>query len=252
MPCKLYLVPEDVILSWRAEQRQDLADRPVDTAASRADTNMSAILNQTDTSAYEKEKMYSQELGKYLTFRENRRPTASTAATSSSTLPAPRPQQLTSIPKMYANKAKALLEYLEADKDVSWDERGEVSIGQQKLDGSHIVDLIHDALRYRRQAERPAGWRDLSAYLKQRNVPKELVGNSAWYDDPPKKKKTTSSWTRQVRKTNVRSRDGEWSTPPQSPIKGSHPYAYPTPMKKKQFRQTKAIGLQKIKAWQKV
>ena len=73
------------------------------------------------------------------------------------------------------------------------------------------MDLIHDALGYRRSVERPAGWRDLSTYLKQRNVPKELVGNEAWISGPAKKKQKKTSWTQQMRKAKVRPPVVEWS-----------------------------------------
>ena len=64
---------------------------------------------------------------------------------------------MTSIPKMYC-KAAGLLQYLQSDQDVKWDNQGHLYIGQQKIDNSHIVDLIHDAMRLRKKAGRALGW----------------------------------------------------------------------------------------------
>ena len=96
---------------------------------------------------------------------------------------------LSSIPKTFRTKAEGLLEYLKGDKDVEWDDEGHVYIKQKKLEGSHILDLIHDAMRYRKKVSRPRGWQELSSHLRARNIPKELVGNKEWretgYFTPP-------------------------------------------------------------------
>ena len=86
-----------------------------------------------------------------------------------------------SIPKMYRNKVAGLLHYLQSDQDVKWDEQGHLYIGQQKVDNSLILDLLHDAMRLRKKAARPQGWRELSSHLRKRNVPRELTGNPEWF-----------------------------------------------------------------------
>ena len=182
--CKLYLVPEEVINTWRAEQREQAVDKPVHHLVTQMDTGLSGILNKEDISDYDKEKLYSQELSKYLSMREKKR----------EPLPAPPPMQsighrldsgqlLPSIPKTFRTKAEGLLEYLKADKAVEWDDEGHVYIKDQKVEGSHILDLIHDAMRHRKKVSRPAGWQELSAHLRARNVPKELVGNKEWWEE---------------------------------------------------------------------
>ena len=57
-----------------------------------------------------------------------------------------------SIPKMYCNKVAGLLQYLHSDQDVKWDEQGHLYIGQQKVDSSNILDLLHDAMRLRKKS----------------------------------------------------------------------------------------------------
>ena len=228
MSCKMYLVPEDVINTWRSEQRESAVDKPINTVVNQVDSKMSNILD-TDISEYDKEKLFSQELGKYLSMRNQKK-----------TTPSITPQAVTgdvmaSIPKMYRNKAAGLLQYLKSDQDVNWDDQGHLYIGQQKIDNSHILDLVHDAMRSRKKVAHPQGWRELSAHLRRKNVPKELVGNPAWF------------------------------TPSTAPVKGTkrkeffEPYSYiPTPAKRRVVltprkpRQSKIAGREKIKHWTKI
>ena len=109
------------------------------------------------------------------------------------------PNLMASIPKMYQSKAAGLVQYLEDDRDVSWDEQGQLSIGEQKIDNSHIIDLIHDALRLRKKVARPQGWRELSAHLRKKNIPKELVGNPVWFT-PPSSPSNTPTKARGVKR----------------------------------------------------
>ena len=190
--CKLYLVPEEVINTWKAEQREQAVDKPVHNLVSRMDADLQRVLS-LDVPDYEKEKLYSQGLSKYLGMREQKKeppplPLITPSAGSSSSSLDPQ-LLLKSVPKTFRSKAEGLLEYLKADKDVEWDDKGQVSVESRKLEGSHIVDLIHDAMRHRKKAARPVGWRELSSHLHSRNAPRELVGNVEWtntgYFTPP-------------------------------------------------------------------
>ena len=64
--CKLYLVPEEVINTWRTEQREQAVDKPIHHLITQMDADLSNILNNKDMSDYDKKKLYSQELSKYL------------------------------------------------------------------------------------------------------------------------------------------------------------------------------------------
>ena len=181
--CKLYLVPEEVINTWRAEQRAQAVDKPIHHLVMQIDDCLTNILNQEDLSDYDKQNLYSQELSKYLFMREQKMKT-----------PPPPLRQvvgdgqfenrtlLSSIPKTFRTKAEGLLEYLKADKDIEWDDEGHIYIKQNKIEGSHILDLVHDAMRHRKKTSKPAGWQELSSHLRSKNIPKELVGNRDWWD----------------------------------------------------------------------
>ena len=228
MSCKLYLVPEDVINTWRADQRASAVDRPIDTLTSQVDDTMNRILNE-NTSEYDKEKLHSQALAKYMTLRQQKMEPERTEKMASPDVS----EMLTSIPKMYRSKASGLLNYLKSDEDVEWDEKGQVYIGNKKIANSHILDLIHDAMRLRKKTARPKGWRELSHHLVKKNMPKAFAGNPEWGTD--------------------------WSTPPESPVKTKEISAGPSfvPFKKHtaaatpraKERKSKILGRQKIRGW---
>src|SRR5699024_4982239 len=52
-----------------------------------------------------------------------------------------------------------------------------VSINNQPVDGTNIIDLINDVLRYRKNAPEPNGWESLAEVMKSINIPFEVIGN---------------------------------------------------------------------------
>ncbi len=225
MSCKVYLVPEDVINSWRADQREKAIDHPIANVVNQTDAKMTDILEQK-ISDYDKEKLFNQELSKFATLRENPSPPVSNRNFD---------DMLTSFPKMYRNKAAGLMQYLKSDQDIHWDDQGHLYIGQQKLQDSHIIDLIHDAMRLRKKVPRPRGWRELSKHLIKSNAPKELMGNPDW-------------------------KDPEWYTPPSSPHKKEAKPSYKKdvkplkkhkedPVLKPHSRKAKTDAAAKVKKW---
>jgi hypothetical protein len=181
----------------------------------------------TDLKDYDKEKLFTQQLNRYLTMRDQKYESPHESL--------PTTHLLSSIPKIYQSKAKGLLEFLKADKDVQWDEQGHLSIGQQKIENSHIIDLIHDALRYRKRAEKPKGWRELSKHLHSKNIPRELVGNPQWHDTP------------QQQKTKPKTLDERFT-----PMKDFEEYTsdkYETPKRRLKQRKSKLLGQKRIKDW---
>lgn len=242
MTCKLYLVPEDVINSWRSEQRESAVDKPIDTTTRNVDSVMTNLLKK-DISEYDKEKLFSQELAKYLALRDQRHVVHGHQQS-------PQPQNvMASIPKMYKSKAAGLLEFLQADQDVSWDDKGQLYIGQQKIDNSHIVDLIHDAMRLRKKVKRPLGWRELSSHLRSKNIPKELVGNPKWFtpqsspqSTPLSTPPTTPIKTKGIKRVAFK----QYITPAKKRVIG---HILPTPISIKKPRKSKVQGQKKIKQW---
>ena len=107
--CKLYLVPEQVIESWKSNQRKVEVDYQVESHISKLDNHMGDILKE-EGSFYAKEKLHAQELGKYLNLRKSPPPTPSK--------PLSNRNHLINMPKSLMGRASGLLQYLEDDKDV--------------------------------------------------------------------------------------------------------------------------------------
>ena len=237
MTCKLYLVPEDVINTWRADQRENAVDKPIHTLVNQMDSNLNNILHK-NISEYDKEKLYSQELSKYLSMRQQK----------NTTPPPPNsfnpPNLMTSIPKMYRNKAEGLLEYLKADQDVQWDDQGHLYLDQKKIDNSHIIDLIHDAMRLRKKVHRPHGWRELSSHLRKKNIPRELVGNPQWFTphtSPDKSKEPTQHSTKGIKRALFK--------PYNEKASKKRVIGVDIPVAIRKPRKSKVAGRQKIKEW---
>ena len=101
---------------------------------------------------------------------------------------------LRSVPKHLKEKASLLLEYLKADPNISWDQKDQLIVNSQTVNGSNGVDLINDLLRMRKTVKPPHGWDTLAATLKQSNIPKEVIGNSdrwSWIERARKEPRLT-------------------------------------------------------------
>ena len=85
---------------------------------------------------------------------------------------------LMAIPKNNQHKARALLMHIQSDKDktLTWNERGEVCIRGQCIVGSHISDLVKDAL-YNYKNLTAIGCTEFYRVLADMNIPIGLIGN---------------------------------------------------------------------------
>jgi hypothetical protein len=75
--------------------------------------------------------------------------------------------------------AKVLLEHMSRHKHkINWDEKGQLIIHGQPIEGSHIVDLIHDFSKpLRSQVAGVRGYKEFSTLLKETNAPNSAIGN---------------------------------------------------------------------------
>ena len=81
------------------------------------------------------------------------------------------------IPKTMHKRATTLLERLKTRPDlVSWNERGQVTLGGEKILDSNITDLVSDAMRPRKNLN-PTGSRRLFRVVSELNVPKDVARN---------------------------------------------------------------------------
>ena len=57
-----------------------------------------------------------------------------------------------SVPKIYKNGARQLLDKIKENRDVlDWNDKGELLYENKPINGSHVVDLVNDMLRHRKR-----------------------------------------------------------------------------------------------------
>ena len=152
---------------------------PIHKNISELDKDMTDILQRSDMSDRDKVEQYNQVLQKYLDYYHK-----PVLPTSESIKTAPSPiegELLRVVPKSMQSKAKALLDRINRDPNMSWNERGEFVYNNQTISGTNIVDLISHSLRHRKsfQAYR---WQDFARALRQNNIPQELIGNQQQFN----------------------------------------------------------------------
>ena len=155
MSCKLYLVPEDIIQNWKMDNRNHQVDNPMQYTVDKLDEKMQNILKNPDLNEYDKERLYSQKLGEYVKMRDKQH------QPSQQHQPQPFNEwsnyTLSTIPKKFQTKAKALMSYMQSDDDIQWDNLNQLVLKDKVIPQSNIVDLLHDSLRARKKAKRQKG-----------------------------------------------------------------------------------------------
>ena len=89
---------------------------------------------------------------------------------------------LASVPRTLRKKAERLLHHMKSDKNIiDWNKRGEIIADGGVIPGTHLVDLLNDTLRKRKDFN-PKGWQQFNKALARLNTPQDLVGNrDRWY-----------------------------------------------------------------------
>ncbi|KAJ8050170.1 hypothetical protein HOLleu_03266 [Holothuria leucospilota] len=152
---------------------------------------LSVILNDTLIDDVTKMKRYNDLLQRYMVYHTKARepptvrvlpetqpkPTLDDKVNRNKEQEAIENEVLNSVPKALRSKAEQLLRKISSsDGVVDWNGKGELIVNEQAVKGSHIVDLINDALRKRKSLQ-PIGTKDFSKALAKLNVPHELIGN---------------------------------------------------------------------------
>ena len=147
---------------------------------SRLDDEMKRVLNSnTFVTENERLKHYIKLLQRYLFFR-GEKPQKSTVSNDNyvdgSDLDDYK-KIVTSVPVIYQRKTQQLLEHLKNFKDrISWDVEGTVTLDDEEIHGSNIVDLINLAARHRKTFK-PIGGKEFARFLKSIKIPQEYIGN---------------------------------------------------------------------------
>ena len=87
-----------------------------------------------------------------------------------------------SLPKTLQKRGGVLLDHIKDTTDMTWNDRGELIVKGQTLNGTNVSDLIHEILRSRKLGHKPEGWSIFANALKESNIPMDLIGNKARWD----------------------------------------------------------------------
>ncbi|KAJ8048816.1 hypothetical protein HOLleu_01287 [Holothuria leucospilota] len=143
-----------------------------------------------------------------------------------------------SVPKAMKRKAAQLVRKIRSSNGaLSWNGVGELVVKDQAVKGSHIVDLINDAVR-RRKSGRPTGVEEFTKGLAKLNTPRELIGNPDRWEDIMKWINATDADTPQSKRQRC-SRNELYGT------------AYHLPPTKKQKRTTRSRSGRTSMRWEK-
>ena len=151
---RMVLVPEDVLNHY--EQKQNIETSPITSKMMHHDMAMSEILQSTDMSDVEKQKMYNANMESYLSLRrqkDNQIPTIRIAQDaeqkSEEKAPLSDADVIGHLPVTLRPKAATLLKRLKARSDVfSLDESGQVKVDDGKeIPDSNISVLVSDAMQ---------------------------------------------------------------------------------------------------------
>ena len=175
----MVLVPEDVLN--RYEQKQKIETPPITSNMMHQDTAISEILQSTDMSDVEKQKLYNANMESYLSLKrqkDDQIPTVRIAQDaeqkSKEKAPLSDVDVIGHLPVTLRPKAATLLRRLKARPDViSWDESGQVKVDGKEIPDSNISDLVKD---------NPKGAQEFFRGLSKINVPKDIARNTERWD----------------------------------------------------------------------
>lgn len=190
-PCRLYLVPEDVMSRWKVKQRLEDVDYPRVAQTVEADKSVKDALEARGLSDYDKNKLLEQKTGAFLGTHDRQ----NTPLSNNPPPPPPPPptptthplaeggdssSMLAGIPKTYRERANRLIQKLQADPRIKWDNQHRLSIDGREISGSNLLDLVSDAVSRRESGRRPQGFAAVRDYFRSEIPLASLLNNRAW------------------------------------------------------------------------
>jgi hypothetical protein len=198
----MVLIPQDVLRSIQA--KQDIATEPQVTRLQDLDAELKAILS-SNADPDSKFKLYQQTLQRYLFLKEKQRQplqvelasaAGATVGAQNNDLQAeiPRQEQLpttprrgirsviTSVPPKGRAAARMLVEHLEDNPDITWNNLGELIIGGERILDSNVLDMIKDLSCARKGLEPSEAHVEFVRALRRTNVPHNAIGNKHLFE----------------------------------------------------------------------
>lgn len=160
---------------------------PLERKLGQLDEEMKTVLNRTDLSDFDKARVYSEILDKYLDVKrkvQQPQPIPIIEEKPSTVISGEQSTiDLNFFPQNYRNRARNLLTHAQNQAGIDWNQKGEVLVNGNLIHGSHVVDLIDNTIRYKKgtRSGTPGEYEFMNA-LKESNVPQALIGNKSMYN----------------------------------------------------------------------
>lgn len=194
----VYLVPKDILDSWKDNTTIARIDKPLDVNLSRASENVTKALKRKrpDDSDYDVNQRLIHELGQFLRYKalrdeqsrefdRGKQPQTSRDEEEEGNTPGDfytDENILNAIPPSYRSKAKNILKYWLEDPSMSVDRKtGRLSISGSPVPGSDVIKLLNDAVSRTKRKDRPAGFDEVYRHLpKLKRLNPGTFTNPAW------------------------------------------------------------------------
>jgi hypothetical protein len=195
---KMVLIPQDVLKSFQA--KQDIAMEPQVARLQDLDSELKSILS-SNVDSDSKFKMYQQTLQRYLFLKEKQRQPLQVEFASPNTVNAgiqnSQQQQeavgqqqelpvtprkgirsvITSVPMKGRAAARMLVDHLENNPDITWNNLGEIIVGGERILDSNVLDLVKDLSYVKKGLQPSEPMIEFVRALKKSNVPHNAIGN---------------------------------------------------------------------------
>ncbi len=163
---KMVLVPEQTM--ERLQQRQKINTAPLTSRLNSLNGYMQHVLENEDMTNEEKVRNYVNEFQNYLTYYNKRKDGAVPVTmktkpvlpkeTVKEAIENPEVEEdkieqeiLRSLPKNLKNRGKLLIDKIKENPEImKWDDQGRLTVANQPVAGTHVVDLVSDFLKTRK------------------------------------------------------------------------------------------------------
>lgn len=229
--------------------------KPVVSKLHELNQQMGKVLQEassTGQSLDETLRAFHQVLSRYRQFYEQYRfapagpppPPSTTAASSTPSAPPDLTDEVVqSLPASFRSKGRKLMGRLKDNSVLSYDAGGQVFLHGHPIQGSNVLDLVHDALRPSKTRDPPLGWRLFAEGLKESNVPSQYVGNVNRYQQVLRQHPPTSSADGPDQAPLTAGADGGLLTSSATSTKDSAPLPSLSPGKKRRARRARQSRL---------
>lgn len=218
---KFVLIDPDHMQAFSKLVQQQLnpRDKPLPhNELSRLDRSMLDIINDPSLTSSVKVQRYNQALAEYLSL--NDKPSSLKPVNQDDSTKANREDErkdkdvlpaysLIGIPKPFQTKARNLLQALQNTHKLTINDKSEVSVNGNLIQGSNATDIIHGIVNQKFGGTSLKGLTEVKNFIRSANIPKSLLGKHILLEDAinneltvspatspsPSKKKTTRKRT---------------------------------------------------------